>query len=323
MDAPMPAAAAAPMTAPALVIDDFMPVEVAKAMRADIEAHFADPAHHRPEIHQAWNYWFVPGLYTYLKTQPEKVIQRVRVEEFVGRLQRCSTEHLGMGSVTWPFLSLYVNGCSQGLHNDSKNGRFGYVYSLTSPERRTIGGETLLLKEGDLARRNARATNAGAGLYDLIEPRFNRLVLFDDRLVHGVQRVAGPINRLDGRCVMHGHIDERGPIVLGALSIEAVHDGISAAIQRFATEKTTSIASYHGPIVFRFTTAADGRVSGLRVLLDRVFDELSNDARCEVAKINLAEALAQSLFPAAAGEATVTLPVTFGGPVGRRNDEGP
>jgi len=311
------------LKAPAMLVDDFLPADLANAMRADLEAHFANPHQHRPETHDVWNYWYVPGLYTYLRTRPERVLARDRVEQFVSRLQRWSTEHLGMGSVSWPFLSLYVNGCSQGLHNDSKNGRFGYVYSLTSPERRTIGGETLLLKEGDLARRNARAANAGAGLYDLIEPRFNRLVLFDDRLVHGVQRVAGSMDPLDGRCVMHGHIDQTGPIILGALPIEAVRDGISTAIQRFATEKTTSIASYHGPIVFRLTIAADGRVSGLRVLLDRVFDEQSNDARCEVAKINLAEALAQSLFPAAAGETTVTLPVTFGGPVGRRNDEGP
>lgn len=320
MQEPAPTGIAETMKAPTILVDDFLPLDLANAMRRNFEAHFANAHQHRPETHNIWDYWYVPGLYTYLRTQPEKVIARDRVEQFHSRLERWSTERLGMGGASWPFLSLYVSGCSQGLHNDSKNGRFGYVYSLTSPERRTIGGETLVLKEGDLARRNARTANAGFGLYDLFEPRFNRLILFDDRLVHGVQRVSGSMDPLDGRCVMHGHIGETGPIIVGPLPKEAVRDGISAAIQRFATEKTTSIASYHGPIVFRFSIGTDGRVSGLRVLLDRVFDEANNDARCEVAKVNLAEALGQCVFPAASGETTVTLPMTFGGPVNQPSE---
>ena len=60
-----------------LVIDDFLPAELAEAMRADIDAHFANPQQHKPETHQVWNYWFVRDLYTYLRTTPEKVIESV------------------------------------------------------------------------------------------------------------------------------------------------------------------------------------------------------------------------------------------------------
>jgi hypothetical protein len=315
MDASNPMRAAEPVRAPTIVIDNFMPQDLAKAMRADIEAHFSNPAAHRPETHQVWNYWFVPDLYTYLRTQPEKIIQRARVEQFATALQRWSINVLGLGGVTWPYLSLYVNGCGQGLHNDSRNGRFGFVYSLTPIERRTLGGETIVIREGDPFRRNLRSAKAGTGLYDLIEPRFNRLVLFDDRLVHGVQRVSGSMDPMDGRCVMHGHIQETGPIVTGALSKEAVCGGIRAALERFAAGRTATIQHYHGPAALRFMVSPEGRVTQVRILLDRVFHERDDDSGWEPIRASLVEALGNAIFPAAPGETVVTLPMTFGGPM--------
>lgn len=309
-----------PLTAASLVVDDFMPLDFARSMRADIEAHFGNPMKHHADIHQVWNYWYVPGLYTYLKTQPEKVIPHDKVERFLQALQRWSIDTLGLAGVTWPFLSLYVNGCSQGLHNDSTNGRFGFVYSLTPVERRTQGGETIVLREGDLFRRNLRSANAGTGLYDLIEPRFNRLVLFDDRMVHGVSRVSGSMDPIDARCVMHGHIEETGPIVTGALSKEATRSGIRGALERFATGRTAVIPHFHGPIALRFTISPAGRVVQIRVLLDRVFHELDGHGGWEPIRAGLIECLQAGVFPAASGETIVTLPMTFGGPVRRPGD---
>ena len=37
-----------------LVVDDFMPQADADAMRAAIEAHFANPAQHAPATHMIW-----------------------------------------------------------------------------------------------------------------------------------------------------------------------------------------------------------------------------------------------------------------------------
>jgi hypothetical protein len=54
-------------------------------MRADIDAHFCAPFPQHPDSHQVWNYWFVPQTYTSLQTQPEKGIQRARVERFWSR----------------------------------------------------------------------------------------------------------------------------------------------------------------------------------------------------------------------------------------------
>src|SRR6266567_4187744 len=150
-----------PPTAPLIVVDAFLPASLALEMRRDIETHFAKPEEHRAETHQVWNYWFVPESYTYLRTAPEKVIERARIQAFHDALRDWSIGMLGMAKVTWPYLSLYVSGCRQNWHNDSVNGRFGFVYSLTRDERRTIGGETLVRHEIDPFR--AHLASAGAG----------------------------------------------------------------------------------------------------------------------------------------------------------------
>jgi len=112
----------------------------------------------------------VPNLYTYLRTSPEKVIRREYVEQFMRSLEIWSGKNLGMNRVGYPYLSLYVDGCRQALHNDAKNGRFAFVYSLTRNERKTIGGETIVLHEGDPFRTKLKTPAAGRNFYTCIEP---------------------------------------------------------------------------------------------------------------------------------------------------------
>ena len=216
--------------APLIVIDGFLPAALALQMRRDIDEHFASPHLHRPETHQVWNYWFVPELYTYLRANPEKVIGHERVTAFHGALRDWSSATLGMANVTWPYLSLYVGGCRQGWHNDSTNGRFGFVYSLTRDLRRTIGGETLVQRESDPFRANLVRPQAGRGFYEIVEPRFNRLVVFDDRLPHAVERIDGSMDPVEGRFVIHGHLSEGGAIVEGALPGAAVAGPVGGAV---------------------------------------------------------------------------------------------
>src|SRR4051812_33687903 len=94
-----------------LVVDDFLADGRAREMRADVDAHFANPAQHSPQMHQVWNYWHVPGSYTYLRTAPEKVIAPEKVAAFGEALRSWSATNLGLAAVTWPYLSLYVPGC--------------------------------------------------------------------------------------------------------------------------------------------------------------------------------------------------------------------
>ena len=221
---------------PVIVVDGFLPGRLAMAMRRDIDAHFASPQAHRRETHQVWNYWFVPELYTYLRTDADRVIGREHVDAFHEALREWSTGHLGMAQVTWPYLSLYVPGCRQDWHNDARNGRFAYVYSLTRNERRTSGGETLVLREGDPFRGNLVSATSGRGFYEAIEPRFNRLVIFDDRLPHAVERVDGLMDPVEGRIVLHGHLSEGSAIIAGALPAAAATNQLNDTLGKFGAE---------------------------------------------------------------------------------------
>src|SRR5450631_72740 len=99
-DAPRPAAAAAfNGLAPFHVVPGFMP-DVAP-MRASLERFFDEPAKAGPR-HQVWNYWHVPGSYTYLRTSPEKAIEPALVDAFVQRLREFAWVRLGMDMVLPP-----------------------------------------------------------------------------------------------------------------------------------------------------------------------------------------------------------------------------
>jgi hypothetical protein len=311
---PNAAAFAEPLVDALWVVDDFLPRDFAAAIRADVDAHFAAPFRHRPDTHQVWNYWFVPQTYTYFRTQPEKIIQRPSMDRFMSLLHAWSSETMGLARLSWPYLSLYVNGCRQGLHNDAKNGRFGFVYSLTRNERRSTGGETMVLRRGDPFLRNLRKASAGTALYELVEPRFNRLVVFDDRMIHGVQLVEGSMDPIEGRIVLHGHIEESPPLVTGSLPAEPVLNGLRSALQRFDAECADQARHYDGLLVVRFAISPEGRVVRLRVILDRVFAEQEGDSGWNATKNRLIALLGEAAFVASGGETAVTVPLQFGGP---------
>lgn len=298
--------------APSALVDDFLPRDLAAGMRSDIDAHFADPAAHGPETHQLWNYWFVPDLYTYLRTRPEKIVRMNLVEAFMAALRTWSLNNLGFGGVTWPNLSLYVPGCRQAWHNDAGNGRFGFVYSLTRDARRTIGGETLIQRGGDAFRMYAARPAAGTDLHDRVEPRFNRLVIFDDRLPHAVEQVAGSMDPVEGRFVLHGHLSEAGPAVQGALSPGEVAEPVAGILRDFTGEAAARIALYHGPLSLRFVVDQSGSVTACDVMLDRVIHMDGGHADWDVLLALIIERFKSARFPRKPGETVVIQSITFG-----------
>lgn len=261
------ASSAETLIEPFRTVDHFLDPADAEALRSHLDAHFAEPYRHRAETHQVWNYWYVPDLYTYFRTTPEKVLPRSLVGRFHARLGRWALETLGLGFVTWPYLSLYVDGCCQHLHNDSTNGRFGFVYSLTRDQRDSRGGETMVLREGDLFRSHLTRNGAGPSMHELIAPRFNRLTIFDDRMPHGVRRIEGSMDPAEGRIVMHGHISEAKAQVRGPLPAEAVAAAVEAAAGPPLADAAPDV---HGPLTLRLAIDADGRVEEVRTLVDRV-----------------------------------------------------
>ena len=294
------------------VIDDFF--NEANALRAGIDAHFAEPSRHRPETHQVWNYWHVPGLYTYLRTAPEKVLPRPVLDRFLAKLRALSLYRFGLSEVTWPYLSLYVAGCQQGLHNDSKNGRFGYVYSLTRwDERKFLGGETLIFHEREYFGSAAfTQANAGSGLYELVPARFNRLLLFDDRMLHAVPRLEGTMVPQDGRLVLHGHVSEGPVAATGALpqaAAQAVVERERANLKRRVEEAGAGLA---GLVTVRLTLDGDGKVMKDEVLFDRLLPTGRGAAEPEAAATAVRGFLRTLKFAEAGGSSLVTIPVPFG-----------
>ncbi|HEV2098608.1 MAG TPA: 2OG-Fe(II) oxygenase [Stellaceae bacterium] len=308
------AAPSAALRAGILIADDFLPRELAAAMREDIDAHFAEPEAHRPDTHQVWNYRFIPGLHACMRTAPEKVIRRDRVENFMQALQSWSIAALGMGHVTWPCLSLHVNGCRQGLDNDAANGRFAFVYSLTRDQRRTSGGQTLVYREGDLLRNRLGETSAGRGLYDAVEPKFNRLVVFDERLPHAVERVEGSMDPVEGRFVLHGRLGETGTMVTGFLPGAIVEEALIGLFYDFAARNPARIALYRGLLALRFVIGAKGSVQSCDILFDRVMHEDPRHVDWETLRDDLVDGFKSLRFPPAAGETVVVKPLVFGAP---------
>ncbi|MEA3013447.1 MAG: hypothetical protein QOD42_1992 [Sphingomonadales bacterium] len=308
------------MRAPFATFDDFLLDDEAEALRAPIDLHFSEPHQHRFDTHFIWNYWYVPGLYTYLRALPEKVIPYDLVAGFHDVLTRWASDTLGLAHVTWPILSLYVDGCGQGIHNDSANGRFGYVYSLTQ-ERQGRGGETIIFKEDDPFRSRLRTADAGTGLYDLVPPAFNRLVLFDDRMPHGVQRVEGTMDPTDARIVLHGHISEAGPIMKGPLPARVVEAARAAALDAALAACPETGPLHHGPLCVRLEIAPHGRVSDCRVLVHRV---VRSDGGCADALVEeILGGLASARFPAASAATSAILPILTGGLLPQATGAGP
>jgi hypothetical protein len=302
-----------PITSSYLIVDNFMPADAAREMRAAAEAYFGSPYQHSPHSHMNWDYWHVPGLYTYLRTLPEKVIGAFLTEAFHTRLSEWSSDTLGLGAAKSSYLSLYINGCRQAQHNDSLNGRFGFVYSLTKDVRKTSGGETLIWRDDDYFETRVHLPCSGGDFYDSIEPRFNRLVVFDDRAPHAVQLVEGNMDPAEGRLVLHGHLRESGPIVQGPLSREIVEEAVNRLASTYARSLGSIVlAIYHGPAAIRLTVQKDGTVTGAHLILDRVKRFRGEGPGVREMLGELVIRVSELRFPSKEAETAITLPFGFG-----------
>ena len=148
-----------------------------------------------------------------------------------------------------------------------------------------------------------------------MEPRFNRLLLVDDRLPHAVERLESSMDPVEGRFVLHGHVSEGGPIIDGALPATAVGGPIGEALRGFREESAATAGLYHGPLVLRLRIDPTGSVAECPALLDRVMHPDPGHADWEDVRERLLARLRSVEFPPAAGETVVTLPIAFGTPL--------
>ena len=293
------------------IADDFF--DGAAEMRAAFEAHFADPARHTAE-HQVWNYWHIPNLYTYLRAVPHRVVPEPLFHRFMLRLNAWAMGALGLSTRSMPWLSLYVNGCGQSLHNDAAGGQVGYVFSLTRWDARTfVGGETLILRADDYwgSERMAVARHAEA-FCERVPSLFNRLLIFDDRLIHGVVPIQGTMDPLAGRVVIHGHLRANQAALTGGLTPQQSSQAAAPTLERVGTLARDHADRLHGFITLRLLIEPDGRVSGVRPLCDRLVSLKRDPADAERFTRDVFALLTGIAFPAAAVPSELTLPVLVG-----------
>lgn len=294
-----------------VVVDGF--AEEARGLRAHFDERFAEPRRATGDRF-VWDPWHVDGQYTALRTPAWRYFPKPLYEAFHQRLVWWGRRTLGCHDVSPPWLSVYVDGCEQRLHGDLPHGPLAFVFSLTDWARRTFrGGETLILTDEvlDFWRdfTSTRALEEGE-LFDAVEPRFNRLVVFDPRLPHGVRRVDGTRDPRQGRVVVHGWFVQPRPFIEGPLSVAALGraiDGLSA----FLGEQLAEGPALAGLLSLGFPVSAAGQVGRVRVLTDttRVPGELE-PARRRVLRAVLKQ-VASWRLPKARGPSRVTLPLVF------------
>jgi hypothetical protein len=293
------------------VVADFF--DGAGQLRQAFNDHFANPDSHRSTSHQVWNYWHVPRLYTYLRTAPEKVLPAAEVQRFVLALRAWSLRNLGLDQVCHPTLSLYVNGCGQGLHNDSGNGRWGYVFSLTRWEQRSFrGGETIIFR-GDDYWNSPKCSRPGGGsnFYDVIEPAFNQLLVFDDRSIHAVERIEGNMDPQEGRVVLHGHIREGGCSIEGGLQGTEATTLLNAACRELDQRLERYRGFYIGVISLQLHVTPGGTVASVRVLTKQISNAIDGCASPAKMVEEILDFMRRLRFPATNRETQITIPLTF------------
>jgi len=227
-----------------LTVDGFYPR--AKQLRGVFDRRFEEPLRARTERF-VWDYWHVPGEYTQLRTPAFQYFPQAEYARFHRHLVRFGREQLGCHDISPPWLSCYIEGCRQEAHQDLPHGPIAFVFSLTNwKSRKFRGGETFIVKPKTL-----------------IEPKFNRLTLFNPALTHGVREVRGTHDPREGRLVMNGWFVNPRPFWTGPLTAAEVQTSFDEGLANLDPRKLEpGFASY------RMNISTSGRVTGIKTLID-------------------------------------------------------
>jgi hypothetical protein len=247
-----------------LVVPDFF--DRAEEMRSTFESVFESPRRANRKRF-VWDYWHVPGQYTYVRTFAQPYFRPELWAVFLKRLRSWGEQRLGCAGVTDPWLSFYVAGCRQELHTDVPQGPWAYVFSLTRWDgRRFSGGETILLRPSALSWTGLQASDAQElnSLAERIAPEFNQLTVFDPRIPHGVVRVEGTWDPLESRVVIHGWFTEPRVRAEGAIDVEAARIALDRALPRLFRRLET-VAPVAGLVVSRVSVDDAGSIDVERV----------------------------------------------------------
>jgi len=298
------------MSRSVVIVDNF--AAEAAPLRRTFDERFADPRSTRGDRF-LWDWWHVPGQYTALRTPAWTYFPRKAYDAFHNRLVAWGRETLGCHDISPPWLSNYIDGCRQELHGDLPHGPWAFVFSLTNWRGRVFtGGETMLLRDEVLDFwhdfRSVRAVEEGE-LVRTVEPKFNRLTVFDPRIPHGVRPVAGTRDPREGRLVIHGWFVQPRPFVRGPLPVRA----LEARIGDLTGELGAWIGDLPiaGMLSLAFSVDGRGSVRGLKILSDTTRVPVSDETARRRLIRNLRQSVAAWNLGKQRGPSQVTLPLVF------------
>jgi hypothetical protein len=291
-----------------LVVPDFFPE--AGEMRASFDERFGTPRH-ATRVRFIWDYFHIPGQYTYLRTFAEYAFPPEVYNRFLKHLRRWGRDHLGCDRVMNPWLSFFVNDCFQELHTDVPQGPWAYVFSLTDWDHRSFtGGETILLAKDCLDYwRHFEASDSRelSSLVELVPPGFNQLTVFDPRIPHGVRRVQGVWSPLKSRLVLHGWFLKPSRILSEGLENHVSPAQLDAALLPLHTALRT-FETVSGLVTARVELSSAGRTAGLTVLANTLVSTAGERAQPEAVLDVIVRYLQELSFSSTPPEAWMILP---------------
>lgn len=279
-------------------------------LRHYFDEQFADPKSLQPKRF-VWDYWNVRDQYRLLRTPAYHYFPQKMYMAFHKELVMWGRRNLGCWDISPPWLSCYVDGCYQDLHSDVPHGPWAFVYSLSPQRPKYRGGETLILKDSVL---NFWSESPGSmdreldSFVERVKPEFNRLVVFDPRRPHGVRRVEGVDDPIDGRLVIHGWFSQPKTYVEGPLSGARVERILNRGLDQILNELNLPTDLW-GTLAVGLKIARSGQVT------EAVYrTQTLRDGQGQVPKALLRQILgiyAQLEFPSATATSEVTLPLIF------------
>jgi hypothetical protein len=294
-------------------VDDFAPAAEAEGLRGVFDERFRDPRSARGDRF-VWDWWHVPGQYTALRTPAWEYFPKALYEKIHRRIVAWGREALGCHDISPPWLSCYVEGCGQQLHGDLPHGPWAFVYSLTRWKGRAFrGGETLIVRDEVLDFWRDFVSERSVEEPDVltaVEPRFNRLTVFDPRLPHGVRPVTGTHDPREGRLVIHGWFVQPRPLVEGPLTGAQLQRGVDAVTERIAPWLDGSLP-VSGLLSVGFHVTPSGEVRDAKVLSDTTRVPGSDEARRKRFLREVLKAVGETRFAKRAKGSRVTLPLVF------------
>jgi hypothetical protein len=293
-----------------ITVDSFS--KSAKTLRKEFESRFSDTSLNSNRF--IWDYWHVPKQYTLLRTPAYTFFDKKTYSDLHNQIVWWGRRNLGCHDVSPTWLSCYVDGCGQGFHADVPHGPWAFVFSLTKwDQRKFTGGQTQLLNPSVLNYWQEFDLAGGVQedeLFELVDPEFNRLVVFDPRIPHAVKKVSGVSDVREGRLVIHGWFANPRPFIEGSLNTKELQGLINVLTHDLQNTFKDSI-SLHGVLSLGFKVSAEGRISGVRALSNSLKATTPNSDEIQRLYISIAEVFGNYKFKKQKAQSRVTLPLIF------------